>query len=411
MGPPLVDLLAPEVIRNPFPLFSELRDQHPIHWMERHHAWLVTRHHDVSALLTDDRLSADTMSPLVERLENCRRTDFDRTVHMLRGWMIFHDGPMHRQLRQPLVPAFAPSHVDGTQNLISELVGELLESLESRPVIDVLADFAFPFSTSVINAIVGLETADEHELRRWGRGLSGLLSGAIGRQDVWERAAEAERGFSALWERIETTCPEGENREVENRIVSGVRTSSLQIDDAERDTSGVGPLSMLAFAGHETSANLIANGVAALLAHQSQLERLRADHTLIDTTVEEVLRWCGPVKLVVRRVRHGFEFGGCRFAEGQPIYLALAAANRDPGVFEDPEVFDIGRDPRKHLAFGWGSHYCLGSRLARLEARIAIYGLVTSFVDMKLAVEYEELAWHRNVVGRTLKQLPVIILS
>ena len=167
----------------------------------------------------------------------------------------------------------------------------------------------------------------------------------------------------------------------------------------------MGALTLLLFGGHETTTNLIASGMRALLRTEGAAEELRNDPSLLPTAIEEMLRYEGPSKIVVRRVKEDHERKGRHFESGQPVYLSVAGANRDPEVFDDPERFDIHRDPNRHLGFGWGLHFCLGAQLARLEGTIAVERLIDRFP--KLRLDHDEHEWHPTILGRALRRLDV----
>jgi cytochrome P450 len=167
---------------------------------------------------------------------------------------------------------------------------------------------------------------------------------------------------------------------------------------------------MLLFAGHETTTNLLSSGLLALLLRPEAHAALHADPSLVPTAVEEMVRFDGPAKVVVRRVRDAHVLHGRRLEQGQPVYLAIAAANRDPAVFDNPDRFDIGRTPNRHLGFGWNRHFCLGAQLARLEVATVLEAVRSSIPTLQLACDSQELRWQANVVGRALRRLPVEVV-
>lgn len=395
------NVVAPEAVADPHAFFRRLRESSPTHWSERHHAWILTRYEDVMAELGDDRLSTANMKAQEKRLSPEERARFAPAAKLLEAWMIFRDPPVHTQLRAPVRTAFKPKAVAALSVALEKRVDELLEEMASQTSCDLIRNLAFPLPADAIAMLLGVPSDRRDDFRRWSRMLGGLVMGKLSRSDVWDRALDAERNFSELFgdliERYE--------REPEDNLISEM----IRVRDAGEHLSPdqmIGACTLLLFGGHETTANLISSGTLALLRHPDQLERLREEPDLIESAVEEMLRFDGPSKINVRRVRETFQFRDQRFEEGQTIFLSTAAANRDPEEFPDPDRFDVSRTPNRHLGFGWGRHFCLGAQLARLETQIAITRLIRRFPDLSLAPQ--DLAWEPTVLGRALKRLEVM---
>lgn len=395
------DVVAPEAVADPHHFFRRLREVSPLFWSERHRAWIVTRYAEVMAGLADDRLSTDNMRAQAARLSSEDRERFAPAAKLLAGWMIFRDPPVHTQLRAPVRTAFKPKAVASLTGMLETRVDELLDQLAAKSSANLIRELAFPLPADAIAMLLGVPADRGDDFRRWSRMIGGLVMGKIGRPDVWERAIGAERNFSELFgdliERYE--------RHPEDNLISELiraRDAGEYLDPDQM----IGACTLLLFAGHETTANLISSGALALLQHPDELARLRDAPELIDSAVEEILRYDGPSKINVRQVRQPFAWAGQSLLEGQKVFLATAAANRDPAEFSEPDRFDIARTPNRHLGFGWGRHFCLGAQLARLEARIALSRLIERFP--KLALAPQELAWEPTVLGRSLKRLEVL---
>jgi cytochrome P450 len=265
---------------------------------------------------------------------------------------------------------------------------------------ELIRDFAFPLPAIVIAELLGIPSEDRERFKRWSRQLSGLVFGAVerGARDAAAAASAAEftRYFRALIRRRETDPGD----DLVSALVAA-RDAGQELDDALL----VGACTLLLFGGHETTTTLIAGGTALLLEHPGELERLRGDPSLIASAVEEVLRFRGPARTMIRYVAEPHERAGHAMQPGQRVYLAIAGANRDPAVFADPDRFDVGRTPNPHLGFGHGRHFCLGAHLARAEARIALGALVERFPRLRLAAD--RVAWASGPIGVGVASLPL----
>lgn len=394
------DILAPAVVADPHPFFRRLREHSPVHWSARHRAWILTRYKDVMAGFGDERLSTDNIRPLEAKLSTADRERFAPAAKLLSSWMIFTDPPVHTGLRAPVRTAFKPKAVEALRPALEARVDELLAGMGGQGRCDLVREFAFPLPADAIAMLLGVPAERRQDFKRWSGMLGALVTGKTGRPDVWERALQAERHFSELFSGL----IERYEREPADNLI----TELIRARDAGEYLSAdqmVGACALLLFAGHETTTNLIASGTLALLRHPGQRERLLAEPERIESAVEEMLRFDGPSKVLVRRVRHPFDCQGHRFEAGQRVFLAVAAANRDPDEFPAPDRFDIARAPNRHLSFGWGRHFCLGAQLARLEAQIAVRRLLERFPRLRLGDE--ALVWQPVILGRSLKRLPV----
>lgn len=396
------DVVAPRAVADPHRFFRELRESDPVHWSERHRAWILTRFSDVEEALSDERLSTDNITPLQKRMSAAEQARFEPAAKLLRSWMIFNDGEAHRRLREPVRAAFKPHSVEKLRGQIEDLVDDALDRLATLPSVDLIRDFAFPIPATVIALLLGVPENRQEEFKSWSKMLGALVIGKVERADVWNRALEATHEFTEFFSLLieEYERKPGDNL-ISRLIAARDQGSTLRPDQV------VGACTLLLFGGHETTTNLIASGTLALLQHGEAFERLRSDPDLIGPAVEEMVRFDGPSKIVVRRVKIPHTRHGARFETGQAVFLSTAAANRDPAVFTEPDRFDITRAPNRHLGFGWGRHFCLGAQLARLEAQVAIGRLVKHFPNLRLATS--DLSWHPTILGRALRELPVVL--
>jgi cytochrome P450 PksS len=356
--------------------------------------WLVSRYQDVVPLLRDDRLAKDS-----RKLSEPARALFMRyTPEELARHMLFSDPPDHTRLRSLVSQAFTPRRIEGLRSRITTLATELLEAAMARGSVDFLDAFAFPLPVIVIAELLGLPPEDRAPFRAWTQAL--LIPPADGNP---EPVMAASRNFLRYF----ATLIERRRAEPGDDLVSAMLAAEAEGDRLRPDEL-ISMTFLLLVAGHETTVNLLGSGLLALLQHPEQHERLRADRGLLGSAVEEMLRYCSPVEMSTPRFTVApTEICGQVIPAEQMVVAGLMSANHDPAVFAEPERFDVGRTPNKHMAFGMGIHYCLGAPLARLEAMVAFELLLERAPRVRLAVAPERLVWRRSSLIRGLEQLPV----
>ena len=314
---------------------------------------------------------------------------------------MFTDPPVHTRLRGLVNKAFTPRVVANLEPRITTVIDDLLVGLRDQDEFDLIGSFSYPLTAIVIAEMLGVPPADREQFKRWSDDLMVLVFGAL---DVPDRHA---RGESALQELAAYLADLARKRADDPR--DDLMTRLVQAEDdgetlTREETAAM--CTMLLFAGHETTTNLIANGALALLQHPDQLRLLRSNPALIRSAVEEMLRYDGPVKSLIRVAAEDHERHGQQLRRGDRVFLMVGAANRDPRRFPEPERFEIARvDTGDHLGFGFGIHYCLGASLARVETGVGITALLHSFPDLALADD--ELVWQPTLISRSLKRLPV----
>jgi pimeloyl-[acyl-carrier protein] synthase len=366
--------LLPLLQHDPYPFYEQLRSAGPVVWAPSLGRWLVTGHPEIVEVLRDERFSADRrkwkgFEPIIEPGREGARS------------MLVVDPPDHTRLRGLVQQAFTPRVVEGLRPRIESLVREALDRAEDRGGMDLVADLAYPLPVTVIAELLGVPVEDRESFRRW----SDALVGGLDPVAVSDRRAAVLAARDALATYLQRII-EGRRAAPRDDLLSHLIEAEEQGDrlsGPELVAMGV----LLLVAGHETTVNLIGNGVNALLAHPDQLARLRDAPELVEPAVEELLRYDSPVQLTGRVALEELELGGRRVEPGQMVMLLLGAANRDPRVFPHPDRLDLGRAPNPHLAFGRGIHFCLGAPLARLEGQIAIAALVRRFPTLRLAGE------------------------
>jgi cytochrome P450 len=399
---PQDDVRSVEALRDPHRFFRRLRARDPVHWSDASHAWILTGHTEVWSAFRDARLSSDRITPIEKRLSAERRRGMGGTFDLLRAWMVFRDPPEHDRLRAPLRRLFTPRAVQRLAPRIRAIVDELIDEMSGSGECELVRAFSFPLPAIVIAELLGVPPEDREEFKTWSSKLAGLVFGAVEQPDRYRLAREATEEFTEYFEAlIRRYEAEPADNLISTLIAARDRGDALTHDQM------VGACTLLLFGGHETTSGLITNGVATLLEHPDELERLRRDLGLVPSAVEEFLRFEGPAKMMVRQVAEPHERGGHELRAGQRVYLSLAGANRDPTVFPEPDRFDVERRPNPHVAFGHGLHFCLGAHLARLEVRIAIDSLLRRFPKMRLATDH--VVWGGTILGRGIPELPLLL--
>jgi cytochrome P450 len=396
------DLLRPAAVADPFPDLAVIRSEDPVHWSVRHRAWLVTRFGDVAAAHTDPRLSSDRMTPLLRRLrERGASPQLIRMVAVLADWMTFKEGADHRRLRFLVNRAFTPRVVARMRAGIAAITDDLLDGLPESGEADLVAAFAYPLPAIVIAEMLGVPSADRDRFRAWSADISALVFGAVDDPDRHDRA---ESGMTELVEYFEGLI-EAAGGDGDTLLDHLVRVRSEDGDALSREEL-LAMCTLLLFGGHETTANLLSSGTLALLENPDQRRRLLAEPELAEAAVEELLRFDGPAKVSVRVAADRLELGGKTIEPGDRVFLMLAAANRDPENFPDPDRLDLGRAPNRQIGFGIGPHYCLGAPLARLEAAVSIPLVFRRLGGLRLA-DGAELRYRPTLLSRSLEALPV----
>ncbi len=400
-----VNIAASEFKADPFPYYRRMREVAPVHRVklpDGKPAWLVTRYDDVVQVLTDERLSKDPFRVLSkEQLAASPRLEkiLGPLLMPLARHMLNRDPPDHTRLRTLVQQAFSPRLVDRMRGRIQTLSDELLDRAVRRGRMDLIADYALPIPTTVIAEMLGVPVADRHKFHRWS---SAMLAAGATRFGLLRAMPSA-----MLFMRYIRRFIKIRRADLRDDLISALITAK-EANERLDDDELLSMILLLIVAGHETTVNLIASGMLALLEHPDQLERLRSEPALIKPAVEELLRFTAPVETATERfAREDLELAGVKIAQGDLVLAAIASANRDESQFLDADRLDITREPNRHVAFGLGIHFCLGASLARLEGQTAINALLARTRDLRLAVDPTKLRWRSGLVLRGLKALPV----
>lgn len=405
-GPLADDLLAPEVNANPYPYFAELREADPVHWSERHQAWLVTRYDDVNAVLMDwKRLSSERVGPLLREMDENSQPEAVAVMEMINGWMVVTDPPVHKRLRRLAAKAFNPRRVAAKEERIRQVVDDLLDEFISAGSDRLVADFAFPLPATVIAELIGAPPEDTPRFKGWSDDLAQVAFGAGGeeRDARYVRALHGIEELFAYFERRMEEARQVPGEDMISDLLAGDGSGDRLTDDEIKSMCA-----LMLFAGHETTTTTITSAVLMLLRNPDQLELLRSDpDELAGPAVEEALRFDGAIKVLIRYVLEDMELRGRRITAGQRVYALPAAANRDPERFEDPERVDITRSPNPHLAFGKGIHACIGAQLSRIEMRVALSRIVKRLPNLRFAEDDPTLEYAPSLASRALQELRI----
>jgi len=396
------DLLSREHVRDPHPLFAQMRRERPVHWNSRYRAWLVTRHADVLRGLRDPSLSSDRVGALLAT--SPVGSPGRRALELLGRWMVFKDAPDHTRLRRLISKSFTSRAVTHIQGRIESIVDDLLLRCEEQGRFDVVEDLAFPLPTMVIAELLGAPLEDRDRFRIWSDAISPIVFGSF---DSGTRRAAAEDAILDFADYLGHLVRRYEAAPGDNLITALVEARDSR--DALSQAEVIATCMLVLFAGHETTTNLIGNGVYHLLRHPEQMRRLRDDPSLAASAVEETLRFDGPSKIVVRLATESVQYGNARIAPGERVFLVQASANRDEAVFPDSATFDIGRSSNQHVGFGFGIHFCLGAPLARSEAQAVYARLFSRFPRLELGSE--EVPWEPVLLSRGVLSVPVAAAS
>jgi cytochrome P450 len=392
----------PRLRTNPYEVYRELREEAPVYWSPMMQVWLLTRYDDVLETLKDHRRYSSertrATNPLVQQLESYRLSSGPLGT---TPTMLSIDPPDHTRMRSLVNKAFTPRQVERVRPHMQEIADELLDALPEPGRMDVVADFAVPFPIIVIAEMLGIPATDRARFKAWSTDIAATLSGPFLPPEVLERSVRSSNELADYFR------DQISRRRVEPRddLLSALCAVEEQGDLLSEDEL-IATCILLLIAGNETTTNLIGSGMLTLLEYADERRKLQADPSLMPGAVEEMLRFEPPAQMTSRIAAEDIELRGCRFEPGQVVLTALAAANRDPEVFPEPDRFDITRQPNRHLSFGHGIHYCLGAPLAVIEARIAFESLLRRMPEPEAA--FEVPAWGTSFVLRGLKSLPVI---
>ena len=398
-------LFSDEILQDPYPTYARLHEEGPLHYVDvgsKWAVWSVFSHADCSSIAKDPRLSAKRARQMLLPLPLSRQSEFSELERMLSLWLIFMDPPEHTRLRKLLNKGFSAAAVEGLRPQAEAIVDQMLKPLQHGSEVELMSEFANPMPVRIISELLGVPQALHGTFVNASRAIA-VFRGNPNR--TVEEARAAQDALIELTEFFRKTV-------AERRRNKGSDLISLLIDIEEEgevltEEELYAQCIALLFAGHETTRNLIGNGMYTLLRHPRETAELRERPEMIRSAVEELLRYESPVQFTARVLKEDIEVCGQQIRKGWTVLCMLGAANRDPKQFKEPNQLDLKRLNNQHLAFSAGLHFCIGAQLARLEGQIALLNLVQRFPEMKLTGPRPE--WASTFGFRGLKSLPVIM--
>jgi pimeloyl-[acyl-carrier protein] synthase len=396
-GLSLYQLLNPEVLANPYPLYQRLRDEDPIHWDPFLHAWVVTRYADVVTVF--QQFSANR-TPTPEQLTALGMSALTPLAQVMIHQMLFLDPPDHARVRDLASKAFTPRRVEVLRSHIQDITNTLLDAIQQQGHMDVIADLAYPLPAIVTAELLGVPTSDWKQLTAWSADFAQVLGNF---QHNPDHAAKAIRSLEEMIIYFRAALRENELHPREG-LINTLVTAEINGDHlTEEEVIANTIVTMVG--GQETTTNLLGNGILTLLRHPDQLERLQQDLSLIPSAVEELLRYESPSQHTARLAPEDTLLEGKLIRKRQAVIAVMGAANRDPARFPDPDRLDLSRQNNRHVAFAWGNHFCFGAPLARIEGQVALEAVLRRMPHLQLATQ--SVHWRDNLGLRGLTTLPV----
>jgi hypothetical protein len=392
----LSKLLDPEVLADPYPLYARLRAESPVHWDSLLHVWVVTRYDDVVRVLKE--FSAQR-TPSPEQLTALGLEGLNPIAAVMVRQMLFMDPPAHTRIRNLASAAFTPRKVDALRVHIREIARRLIAEAAAKGTFDVIEDLAGPLPCIVTAEMLGVPTSDHRQLKVWSQDFAEMLGNFAHNPDHVPRILRSTEEMTAYFRsamRKDRLRPDGLLNSLAGAEIDGDRLSEDEV---------IANCIVTMVGGQETTTNLIANGILSLIRNPSELAKLRARPELVPSGVEELLRYESPSQHTGRLAPADTEIGGKLIRKRQAVMAVMAAANRDPARFPEPDRLDVERKENRHLAFGWGAHFCFGAPLARIEGQIVFDELIRAFPTWELGPG--PLVWRSNLGLRGLTSLRV----
>ncbi|MGR2743592.1 cytochrome P450 family protein [Bacillus sp. N6] len=395
-----INLASAQFKEDAYEIYKESRRKQPIlfvNQVEIGKEWLITRYEDALPLLKDNRLKKDWTNVFSQDTKNMYLS-VDNSDH-LTTHMLNSDPPNHSRLRSLVQKAFTPKMIAQLDGRIQRIADDLISDIERKGTLNLVDDYSFPLPIIVISEMLGIPKEDQAKFRIWSHAV-------IASPETPEEIKETEKQLSEFITYLQYLVDIKRKEPKEDLVSALILAESEGHKLSARELYSM--IMLLIVAGHETTVNLITNTVLALLENPNQLQLLKDNPKLIDSAIEEGLRYYSPVEVTTARwAAEPFQIHHQTIQKGDMVIIALASANRDETVFENPEIFDITRENNRHIAFGHGSHFCLGAPLARLEAKIAITTLFNRMPELKIKGNREEIKWQGNYLMRSLEELPL----
>lgn len=393
----LYRLLDPAVLADPYPLYARLREEDPVHWDPFLHSWVTTRYADVLMVL--QRFSADR-TPSPEQMRALGLGEIEPIAAVMVKQMLFLDAPTHTRLRKLCSTAFTPRRVELLEDRIAAIANDLIDRVVGRGSMDVVGEFAAPLPAIVTAHLLGVPAEDHAQLKAWSADFAEMLGNF---QHNPERVGRVLRSTADMTAYFRSAIRE-ERRKLEDGLIRSL--VEAEVDGARlSEEEVIANIIVTMVGGQETTTNLIGNGLLTLLRQPERLAELRDRPEIAESAIEELLRYESPSQHTGRICPEDMVIGGKTIRKGSAMMAVMAAGNRDPERFADPDRLDLERQDNRHLAFGWAAHFCFGAPLARMEGRIAFQALLKRLPGLELGDS--KLAWRQNLGLRGLTALPV----
>lgn len=393
----LHQLLDPEVLANPYPLYHRLRGEDPVHWDPFLHEWVVTRYEDVVTVFK--HFSAQR-TPTPEQLTKLGMAALKPFAQVMVRQMVFLDPPAHVRIRGLASKAFTPRRVEALRSHIQDITDNLLDAVQARGRMDVITDLAYPLPAIVTAEMLGVSVSDRDQLKKWSEDFAELLGNFQYNPDHARHLLRSVEEMTAYFR----AAVQEHYEHPRDDVISALLTAE-QDGDRLTEEEIVANCILVMVGGQETTTNLIGNGMLSLLRHPDQLQKLWADSSLVLSAIEELLRYESPIQHTARMAPDDVILGRKTIRKGQTVIAVMGAANRDPERFPEPDRLDITRQDNRHVAFAYGSHFCFGAPLARIEGQVAFETVLRRMPNLSL--EPGPLTWRENLDLRGLAALPV----
>ena len=391
----------PNILSSPYPYFYSLRKEDPIHWNAKLKSWIITRYDDVRSILSSDNITVDRLNTFYSKLPSDEAKLLEEIVKYLNLWAAFRNPPDHTRIRKIMMVAFTRKSITEMQPKINAITDATLSKLKNINEIDLVNNYASPIPALTIMHLLGVPIDMLGEFKSWSDDMSKFIGGARNDKHKYEKASRGCRKMVSFFREI---IKERRKNPSEGFLMDLINASVE--NDKFSDDELIATCMLILFAGHETTTNLISNGILALIKNPLELKKLLKNPNLIDPTIEEIMRFDGPTNSLVRNVERDHKLHDKELKKGDRVFAMVSSANRDENIFSEPDIFKIDRSPNRHLTFGYGPHLCIGAALAREEGRIAISNFFQHYPKTKLRAD-NSYQWIDAMVPRGLKTLDV----
>ncbi|MEM8975755.1 MAG: cytochrome P450 [Pseudomonadota bacterium] len=399
-----LDPTTPDFVANPYPTFAYFRDNKPVHWSPAVRAWVVTRYDDVRAVMLDQKLLSDTVTPFYQAQSEETQSKIEILFRYLGNWLVFKDPPDHARIRRLASRVFINDTLQKVRPSVEGIVAHLMDGLEGQKEVDLVKQFSGPLPAYVIMDMLGIPRDQLANVKFWSDEISLFIAASKNTPDKYDRARAGVEAMAAMLQELIDEQRRSPKDNVLGMLVRARDDEDGRLSDDELIATSI----LFLFAGHETTTNLISMSTLHMLEDPEQRDQFVAldGAEPIAVAIEEFLRFDGPTPSMARLAATDYTLGDVTFEAGQRVYAMLGSANRDPTVFDTPDKLNIARSPNRHVTFGYGAHFCLGAPLARMEAGIALPALHKRYPKMTMA---DEPQWSDGFTLRGPSSLPLVL--